>query len=104
MSINHQSAPNTFLVEKRYSIATEGDALAIIEAVRAAWEASLPSVPFDLEKTWSDLGIDLLKALEFVLRLERALDVRVGFDVMTLNVHLPICPPPGTQCPLTQSG
>ena len=70
-------------MEKRYSIATEGDALAIIEAVRAAWEASLPSVPFDLEKTWSDLGIDSLKALEFVLRLERALDVRVGFDVMT---------------------
>ena len=70
-------------MEKRYSVATEGDALAIVEAVRAAWEASLPSVPFDLEKTWSDLGIDSLKALEFVLRLERALDVRVGFDVMT---------------------
>ena len=83
MSINHQSAPDAFLVEKRYSVATEGDALAIVEAVRAAWEASLPSVPFDLEKTWSDLGIDSLKALEFVLRLERALDVRVGFDVMT---------------------
>jgi thioesterase domain-containing protein/acyl carrier protein len=82
MSIN-QSAPDSFLVEKRYSVATDGDALAIIEAVKAAWEASLPSVPFDLEKTWSDLGIDSLKALEFVLRLERALDVRVGFDVMT---------------------
>ena len=83
MSINHQSALDSFLVEKRYPVATEGDALAIIEAVRAAWKACLPSIPFDLEKTWSDLGIDSLKALEFVLRLERALDVQVGFDVMT---------------------
>ena len=33
MSINHQSAPEAILVEKRYSVATEGDALAIIAAL-----------------------------------------------------------------------
>ena len=59
-----------------------GDELIIVDAVRRAWEASFPSIPFDLEKTWGDLGTDPLKALEFVLRLERALEVRVSFDAM----------------------
>jgi thioesterase domain-containing protein/acyl carrier protein len=55
---------------------------SIVDAVRSAWKASLPSVPFELNKSWSDIGVDSLKALEFVFQLERALGARVGFDAM----------------------
>jgi thioesterase domain-containing protein/acyl carrier protein len=55
----------------------------LVEAVRAAWEASLPAIPFDLDASWSDTGLDSLKALEFVLRLEQRLRVKIGFDAMT---------------------
>jgi thioesterase domain-containing protein/acyl carrier protein len=54
-----------------------------IAAVENAWAATLPSTPFEMDKSWSDIGVDSLKALEFVLRLERALGVRVSFDAMT---------------------
>jgi thioesterase domain-containing protein/acyl carrier protein len=56
---------------------------AIVEAVKSVWLATLPSIPFELEKTWSDIGIDSLTAMEFVLRLELELKTRVGFDGMT---------------------
>ena len=54
-----------------------------IQAVQSAWTATLPSTPFAMDKSWSDIGVDSLKALEFVLRLERALGVRISFDAMT---------------------
>ena len=57
----------------------------ITETVRRIWEDSLPSIPFALDKSWSDTGLDSLKALEFVFRLERALGIRVGFDAMTAD-------------------
>jgi thioesterase domain-containing protein/acyl carrier protein len=56
---------------------------SIIQAVQSAWMAALPSTPFVTDKSWSDIGVDSLKALEFVLRLERSLGMRVPFDAMT---------------------
>jgi thioesterase domain-containing protein len=65
-----------------FSASADGRELAVIQGVRSAWEASLPSIPFAPEKSWADIGVDSLKALEFVLRLERTLKMRVGFDAM----------------------
>jgi len=55
----------------------------LVAAVRNAWETSLPRIPFDLHASWSDIGLDSLKALEFILRLELSLGRKVGFDGMT---------------------
>ena len=55
----------------------------LVAAVKNAWELSLPRVPFDLHANWSDIGLDSLKALEFILRLELSLGRKVGFDGMT---------------------
>ena len=55
----------------------------LVAAVRSAWESCLPRIPFDLHASWSDIGLDSLKALEFILRLELSLGRKVGFDGMT---------------------
>jgi acyl carrier protein len=55
----------------------------IIQAVQSAWMAAPPSTPFVTDKSWSDVGVDSLKALEFVFRLERSLGMRVPIDAMT---------------------
>lgn len=55
----------------------------LVAAVRSAWESSLPRIPFDPHASWSDIGLDSLKALEFILRLELRLGRKVGFDGMT---------------------
>jgi thioesterase domain-containing protein len=55
----------------------------IAQAVRFAWDATFPLICFQIDKPWIDLGIDSLKALEFVVRLERLLGRRVSFDALT---------------------
>ena len=56
------------------------DRETLSSAVRQVWRACLPAIAFDPEQTWSETGIDSLKAMEFVLRLEKALGRPVGFD------------------------
>lgn len=54
-----------------------------LETIRAVWAAVLPHVPFDLHSSWSDLGVNSLKAIEIVLRLEQVSGRPIGFDGMT---------------------
>ena len=65
------------------SVIRSGNRQDIILAVHSAWAATLPWAPIEIEKSWSDIGVDSLKALEFILRLERSLGIRVSFDAMT---------------------
>jgi thioesterase domain-containing protein/acyl carrier protein len=65
------------------AVGLSGSQRHIVRAVHCAWTATLPSTPFEIDKSWSDIGIDSLKALEFVIRLERLLGIRVSFDAMT---------------------
>ena len=59
-----------------------GDVVVATQAVRSVWAALLPTTPFEIEKTWRDAGLDSLRALEFAVRVERALDTRINFDAM----------------------
>ena len=47
-----------------------------------------PSTPFDEHLTWRDSGIDSLKTLHFLLRLEQLLGRPVSFDLITRNMTL----------------
>ena len=69
------------------SVIRSGNRQDIILAVHSAWAATLPWAPIEIEKSWSDIGVDSLKALEFILRLERSLGIRVSFDAMTPELY-----------------
>ena len=57
----------------------------VTDAVRGSWEATFPDIPFDPARSWSDIGLDSLKALELIFRLEAALGTKVGFDTLTVE-------------------
>jgi thioesterase domain-containing protein/acyl carrier protein len=58
---------------------------AVRAAVASAWREELPHLPFDETLTWRDAGVDSLKSLQILLRLERALDRAISFDLFTLD-------------------
>ena len=58
------------------------------QLIRRAWSETAPSTPFDETLTWRDSGIDSLKTLHFLLRLEQLLGRRVSFDLITRDMTL----------------
>jgi hypothetical protein len=48
----------------------------------------VPSTPFDEALTWRDAGVDSLKTLHFLLRLEQVLGRPVSFDLITRDMTL----------------
>jgi thioesterase domain-containing protein len=89
------------------SVQVEFEADEVADALRRVWTAALPGQPFALETRWCDLGVDSLKAMEIVLRLERRLGRRIGFDGLTPDASVgeflatvrrqPALPDPGTR-------
>jgi thioesterase domain-containing protein/acyl carrier protein len=55
----------------------------LFNIVRDAWRATLPHETFEPNLTLADAGADSLKAMELVLRLERALDRKISYALLT---------------------
>jgi thioesterase domain-containing protein/acyl carrier protein len=55
----------------------------LFNAVRDAWRATLPNGKFEPDLTLADAGVDSLKAMELVLRIERALDYKIPYALLT---------------------
>ena len=55
----------------------------LFNAVRDAWRATLPNGEFEPDRTLADAGVDSLKAMELVLRIERALDCKIPYALLT---------------------
>jgi thioesterase domain-containing protein len=56
---------------------------AVTQAVRDAWTRTLPGAALDLDLPWRDLGLDSLKAMEFVVRLERLLNKAAPLEALS---------------------
>jgi thioesterase domain-containing protein/acyl carrier protein len=54
--------------------------------VGEVWAEVLPYTPFDEQLTWRESGVDSLKTLQFLLRLEQALGRPVSFDDITRDM------------------
>jgi thioesterase domain-containing protein/acyl carrier protein len=52
-------------------------------AVETAWRRILPHAPLDKDVSWTDSGGDSLGMLHLLLRLEQALDRKIGFDLLS---------------------
>jgi phthiocerol/phenolphthiocerol synthesis type-I polyketide synthase E len=61
---------------------------ALAETVKSVWRAVMPAEPFDLDMTWEDAGVDSLKGMEIVLRIEREIGAAVPFDLMVSDMTL----------------
>jgi thioesterase domain-containing protein/acyl carrier protein len=55
----------------------------LFNAVRDAWRATLPCGEFEPDRTLADAGVDSLKAMELILRIERALDCKIPYALLT---------------------
>jgi len=55
----------------------------LFNAVRDAWRATQPHEEFEPDRTLADAGVDSLKAMELVLRIERVLDRKVPYALLT---------------------
>lgn len=55
----------------------------LFNAVREAWRATLPNGKFEPDLTLADAGVDSLKAMELVLRIERALACKIPYALLT---------------------
>jgi thioesterase domain-containing protein/acyl carrier protein len=58
------------------------------QIIGQVWAEMAPSTPFDETLTWRDAGIDSLKTLHFLLRLEQRLGRPVTFDMITRDMTL----------------
>jgi thioesterase domain-containing protein/acyl carrier protein len=58
------------------------------DAVARVWREELPLLPFDEALTWRDGGVDSLKSLLILLRLEKLLGRAISFDLFTLDSRL----------------
>jgi thioesterase domain-containing protein/acyl carrier protein len=56
---------------------------SILAAVGEAWRETVPRDPFSEDRELADTGIDSLKAMELVLRLERRLGRKIGYELLT---------------------
>jgi thioesterase domain-containing protein/acyl carrier protein len=55
----------------------------LFNAVRDAWRATQPNEEFEPDRTLADAGVDSLKAMELVLRIERVLDCKIPYGLLT---------------------
>jgi len=55
----------------------------IEDVVKAIWAELLPHSEFDPSLTWNEAGVDSLKSLHFLLRLEQQLGRPISFDLLT---------------------
>ena len=62
--------------------------MALRQVIGQVWAEMVPSTPFDEALTWRDAGVDSLKALHFLLRLEQVLGRPVSFDLITRDMTL----------------
>ena len=62
------------------------DQTTVTQVVRDVWAEMLPATPFDETLTWRDAGVDSLKSLHFLLRLEQVLGRPVSFDAITRDM------------------
>jgi thioesterase domain-containing protein/acyl carrier protein len=69
----------------KYSNIVISDEEKIFSAVREAWQTILPRGRFELDLSLGDAGVDSLKAMELVLRLERALNCKVPYNLLEAN-------------------
>lgn len=58
------------------------------QIIGQVWAETAPSTPFDETLTWRDAGVDSLKALHFLLRLEQLLGRQMSFDLITRDMTL----------------
>lgn len=63
--------------------ARSADGHAMLDVVRQAWTEALPTTPFDPDASWEASGADSLRSLHLVMNLERALDRKVPFDLIS---------------------
>ena len=59
------------------------DYAAILEVVSNAWRETAPRDTFALDRELGDTGIDSLKAMELVLRLERQLGRKISYGLLS---------------------
>jgi acetoacetyl-CoA synthetase len=62
--------------------ASSHDHSFLLAAVREAWRTTVPNLPFAVDRELADTGIDSLKAMELVLRLERKIGRKVDLDLL----------------------
>lgn len=55
-------------------------------AVQKAWRRTLPDSPLDPGLSWTDAGGDSLGMLQLLLKLEQALDRKLGFDLLSYEM------------------
>ena len=62
--------------------------LSAHEMIGKAWLELMPGREFNKDLTWSEAGVDSLKSLEFLLRLEQLSGQKVPFDLFARGVKL----------------
>jgi thioesterase domain-containing protein/acyl carrier protein len=55
----------------------------LFDAVFDAWRETLPNGEFEPDRSLADTGVDSLKAMELILRIERTLNRRIPFAMLT---------------------
>lgn len=63
-----------------------GAETAMFDVVRRAWTDALPNTPFDPDTSWEASGADSMRSLHLVLNLERSLDRKVSFDLISRHM------------------
>lgn len=58
----------------------------MFDVVRRAWTDALPNAPFDPDTSWEAAGADSMRSLHLVLNLERSLDRKVSFDLISRHM------------------
>ena len=66
-----------------YNDASMAEQSQIRDAVLEAWQGACPDTELEPHLSWREAGLDSLKALEFMLRLERLLGRPISFDQLT---------------------
>ena len=64
------------------------DQASLSALVREVWREMIPATPFDEGLTWREAGVDSLKSLHFLLRLEQLSGRVVSFDMITRDMTL----------------
>jgi thioesterase domain-containing protein/acyl carrier protein len=55
----------------------------LFNAVFDAWRATLPNGEFEPDRSLADAGVDSLRAMELILRIERTLDCKIPYAMLT---------------------
>jgi thioesterase domain-containing protein/acyl carrier protein len=65
-----------------------GDEDAVRAALAQIWTEEIPSLPFDETISWRDSGVDSLKGLQLILKLEKALGLAIPLDLFTRDSRI----------------